>query len=71
MNKDGKYVVNQKVIKDYMEKNNLTKEEFAKKCNIPPKAMDIILSKSIDYPLIYLLRIARKINIPFADMFIG
>ncbi len=54
-----------------MEKNNLTKEEFAKKCNIPPKAMDIILSKSIDYPLIYLLRIARKINIPFADMFIG
>ena len=71
MNKDGKYVVNQKVIKDYMAKNNLTKEEFAKKCNIPPKAMDVILSKSTDYPFIYLLRIDRKINIPFAEMFVG
>lgn len=70
MSKKSDYYINVKLILDYMEKNRLTKEEFAKKCSVTPKEMDKILSPNTDYPIIYILRIARKIGVEFPDMFI-
>lgn len=69
MSKETDFCINQKIINDYLQKNNLTKEELAKRCQIPIKEMDKILSPNTDYPIIYILRISRKIGVPFVDMF--
>ena len=69
MEKNKNYCINQKLIYDYIQQKNLTTYELADKCKIPHKTMDKILSTNTDYPLIYILRIARLIDVPFVEMF--
>lgn len=69
MEKDKNYCINQKLIYDYIQQKNLTTYELADKCKIPHKTMGKTLSTNTDYPLIYILRIARLIDVPFVEMF--
>ena len=62
-------IININLIIDYMEKNNLSKREFAKKCRIPISVLLKILNQNTDFPIHYLFKIAKTLNIPIHQIF--
>lgn len=63
------YSVNIELITDYMKKHNLTISDLAKKCRIEEKEMQKVFGKSLNYPLIYILRLSRIMGVEFSKMF--
>ena len=57
-----------KKIRDYMETNHLTEQEFAKKCKIEVKDLHKVLDDFSCYEPIWILRIARAMRLEFEDL---
>ena len=56
------------MIEDFMKKNNLSKEDFAKLCRIETKELRKILDDFSVFEPICLLKIARTMGVDFADL---
>ncbi|MBQ7977192.1 MAG: helix-turn-helix transcriptional regulator [Clostridia bacterium] len=52
-----------KCILKFMEKNNITEEEFCEKCKITKRTLNAIKRKSIKFPLTHFLSIAEVLDI--------
>lgn len=63
------YSVNVELITDYMKKHNLSINDLATKCRIEEKEMQKVFGKSLNYPLIYILRLSRIMGVEFSKMF--
>ena len=63
------YSVNVELITEYMKKHNLSISDLAKKCRIEEKEMQKVFGKSLNYPLICILRLSRIMGVGFSKMF--
>lgn len=55
-------------IKKFMEENNLTEEEFAKKCKLEVVELQKVIDNYSCFEPIWLLRIARFMRVEFEDL---
>ncbi len=62
------FVINIKLIEEYMKKHNLTKEEFAKLCRFTLEEVDLILKNSVRVPLYQLVRISKIMQVKFENV---
>lgn len=62
------FVINVKLIEEYMKKHNLTKESFAKLCRFTLEEVDLILKNSIRVPLYQLVRISKIMQVKFENV---
>ena len=62
------FVINIKLIEEYMKKHNLTKEEFAKFCRFTLEEVDLILKNSVRVPLYQLVRISKIMQVKFENV---
>ena len=62
------FVINIKLIEEYMKKHNLTKEEFAKLCRFTLEEVDLILKNSVRVPLYQLVRISNIMQVKFENV---
>ena len=62
------FVINIKLIEEYMKKHNLTKEEFAKLCRFTLEEVDLILKNSVRVPLYHLVRISKIMQVKFENV---
>lgn len=62
------FAINVKLIKKYMKKHNLTKEEFARLCRFTLEEMDLILKNSVRVPLYQLVRISKIMQVKFENV---
>ena len=62
------FVINVKLIEEYMKKNNLTKEGFAKLCRFEVSEVELILKNSAKVPLYQLVRISKIMQVKFENV---
>ena len=62
------FVINIKLIEEYMKKHNLTKEEFAKLCRFTLEEVDLILKNSVRVPLYQLEKIKKIMQVKFENV---
>ena len=62
------FVINVKLIEEYMKKHNLTKEGFAKLCRFTLEEVDLILKNSVRVPLYQLVRISKIMQVKFENV---
>lgn len=55
----------------YIEKNDFTPKEFCKKCRVPLTVLNKIKNNDLNYNFIYILRIAKVMDIDFRELIIG
>lgn len=66
-----KFYIVKEYIEYYMFKNNLTKGEFCKICDIREDVIDKLNHKDYDFDIKYLLRISKQINVPMQNLVIN
>ena len=66
-----KPIINSELIKNYLEKNNITVTEFCKTCKLSKLTFFKILSNiTLDYDIRYLYRIAKAMGCDICDIFV-
>ncbi|MBR2614659.1 MAG: helix-turn-helix transcriptional regulator [Clostridia bacterium] len=64
-----KNAINNKIIYDFMKKENLTKTQFCKKCNISLFTFNKLVSQQTNFSLTTIFKIARVMNVSIKDFF--
>lgn len=64
-----KTYINTKIIKDYMEQNNLTKKAFCKKAGISGYSLNKVFKGDLNIDIVILFKIAFAMDIHIKDMF--
>ncbi len=62
-------VINTELIKKYMKDNNLSKREFARKCNLNVWNLDAVL-QGRNCRVVYFAKIAKAMNVQLKDLFL-
>ena len=57
------------LIQKYIKENNLTKQQFCKKCNISTSVLNKILNEQYNIHISALFKIAKVINIQVFEFF--
>lgn len=57
------------LIKNYIKENKLSQKEFAKICGINIWNLRAVLCGHVDFDVMYLVKIARVMNLRLSDMF--
>ena len=65
------FIYNKKAILDYIEKENISKTEFCKRCKIGFKTLNKVLLNDADINLKPIFKIVRFINIKPSEFFIA
>lgn len=64
---DIEYIINTKLILNYIKLNNLTKREFCKQCDINESTFYRIMKQKNTY-IMPLVKIAKKINVKVREL---
>ena len=64
-------IIDDTKIFNFIQENNLTHKEFCKRCRVPLTVLDKIKNNDLNYNIVYLLRIARVMDIDFRVLIIG
>ena len=63
-----KTLVKKELIDEYIRKNKLTKTQFCKLCNVDIRTLRNIYSGDIDFQIIFLFRVARRLNVGIGQL---
>lgn len=64
-------IIDDTKIFNFIQENNLTPKEFCKRCRVPLTVLDKIKNNDLNYNIVYLLRIAKVMDIDFRVLIIG
>jgi DNA-binding XRE family transcriptional regulator len=66
-----KIKMNIELIKDFMEKNKLSKKQLAKDCSISVPTLNKILSSNPNFKCFSALRLAKRMKVRVSDIFMN
>ena len=64
----SKNIVKTEMISNFIKENKLTKREFAEKCGIKVWNLRKVLSRQINFDVVYLFKIAKFMNMQVCNL---